>query len=67
MLVIGMADFVHRSGLPRDYCYAAAKTGRLKAIRSGKRWLVISTELEDFLSRELAARESDVITEMGGA
>jgi excisionase family DNA binding protein len=57
-LVLGMADYIRRTGLPRDFVYQAAAEGRLRAIRSGRRWLILASELDDFLHRELERQSS---------
>lgn len=52
--LITLETFRRTLGLGRDYTYEAARSGRLKAWKPSRRWMVPLSELRDFPAREMA-------------
>lgn len=52
-LLIGVHDAARRLGCGRDSAYELIRTGRLRALKIGRRILVPRSELDAFVQREL--------------
>lgn len=66
-LLIGARDAARRLGCGRDSAYELIRTGRLRAVKIGRRLLVPRSELDAFVERELGyADPSDDADPSGG-
>ena len=57
--LITLETFRKTLNLGRDYCYEACRTGRLRAWKPSRRWMIPISEIRDFPLREIEARETN--------
>ena len=57
-LAYSPGELARALGISRTYAYALVRSGRIRALRVGSRWLVPVREVDDFLVRKGAEEEA---------